>query len=190
MGLVEGKPPAAWPPAALRPTRLARVAPGGTVSAATPEELVFPNGIVITPDGGTLLVAETFGQRVSAYPRAADGSLGERKTWAELPWTFPDGMCLDASGALWVALAGAGSFLRVSEGGKVHEVIPASPGYKAIAVMLGGDDGRTLFMLEAKGTGPEDVSKNGRENSRIVMAHVDVPGATMPGNPNYFAGYC
>lgn len=157
---------------------------------ATPRELVFPNGVLITPDGGTLLVAETFGQRISAYKRAPDGSLSERRTWIDIPFCWPDGMCLDASGALWIALAGRGSFVRMAEGGKLLEVIPTEGGYRAIACMLGGADGRTLFMLEARESAEELIKANGPGNSRIVMAHVDVPGASAPDVPHYFAGYC
>jgi len=186
---VEGKAPGEYEPF-LKPTSLVRVDKDGVAAEATPKELVFPNGLLITPGGQALLVAETFGQRISAYKRAPDGSLSERRTWAEAPFCWPDGMCLDASGALWVAMAGRGIFVRMQEGGEPLEVIRAKEGFTAIACVLGGPDGRTLFMIESREAGPEKVKANGPGNSRIVSAHVDVPGASSPIIPGYFAGYC
>jgi len=171
-------------------TCLTRVDSQGKVSAATPNELLFPNGVVVTPDGKTLLVAETFGHRISAYNRAADGCLSDRRTWADISYSWPDGICLDAFGALWVALAGAGAFVRVEEGGRVLQVIPTEDGFNPIAVMLGGSDGRTLFMLEARASGAINIKAAGAGNSRIVTTKVDVPGATSAYNPSYYAGYC
>src|SRR3984957_8014500 len=106
--------------AARRPAPLIRVDPGGQVSVAA-DGLEFPNGTVITPDGGTLIVAETLGRRLSAFDVAVDGSLSNRRVWADLSGhgIAPDGICLDASGAVWVANAGGRSAVRVCEGGEL-----------------------------------------------------------------------
>ena len=146
--------------APVAPTSLHRVDPDGSVSVAA-EELYFPNGSVITPEG-VLIVAETFGNRLSAFYIAADGSLGERRTWAEfapLPTATdlgevlgslavaPDGICLDPEGAVWVADAIGARLLRVREGGEVVDTV--EPGTPVYACGLGGDGLRTLFACAA-----------------------------------------
>ena len=106
--------------------------------------LRFPNGTVITPDGATLIVAETLGRRLTAFDIGIDGTLTNQRVWAELPGTAPDGICLDADGAVWVADASSARCIRVAEGGEVlAEAVTSQPCY---ACMMGGPDGRTLFV--------------------------------------------
>ena len=120
---------------------------------AVASELAFPNGSVITPDGGTLIVAETTASRLTAFDIAEDGSLHGRRTWAQLDDVLPDGICLDEAGAVWVASPFSNECLRVEEGGFVTHRITADRG--CFACMLGGADGRTLFACTAVEIEPE-----------------------------------
>jgi len=158
--------------------KLALVTPDGTARAVA-DELFFPNGTVVTPDGSTLIIGETYARRLTAFTIAEDGSLEDRRVWAPLS-VPPDGICLDAEGCIWVANPlTPGGFVRVAEGGEVKDRIdlPDRGGY---ACMLGGPERRTLFLLEAFSSRPKD-GKPG--NSRIRMVEVDVPGAGWPGDP-------
>ncbi len=154
---------------------LARVAADGAVSVAA-EDLMFPNGSVITPDGGTLIVGETYGSRYTAFDIAADGSLHNRRLWASVDGCAPDGCCLDAEGAIWMADFGGQRVARVLEGGEITESIPTDGA--AVACMLGGDDGTTLHVLVSPASHPDEVS--GRGLSSIVTTTVDIPGAGRP----------
>lgn len=155
---------------------LVRVAPDGNAVIAA-EDMNFPNGSVITPDGGTLICAETFANCLTAFSLGADGSLSGRRVWAELGEHTPDGICLDREGAVWVSSFGAGEFLRVTEGGNIVESIAAGD-KRAVACNLGGDDGRTLFALTFEGE-IEDIASGARK-ARIECCTVDVPGAGSP----------
>ncbi|RJF99315.1 SMP-30/gluconolactonase/LRE family protein [Noviherbaspirillum saxi] len=140
------------------------------------DELLFPNGAVITPDQSTLIIAETFGKRLTAFDIAADGSLGRRRVWANLGEASPDGICLDAEGAVWVASPTTSEFLRVREGGDIADRISVQD--QAIACTLGGPEGNTLFMVTGR------VSRETRalaeRNGRIQAARVQIPGAGSP----------
>lgn len=165
--------PAGAPPA---PTVLVRVEPDGRARIVA-SDLLFPNGCVITPDGGTLIVAETFGARLTAFSVAADGTLSNRRTWAELPGTSPDGICLDAEGAVWVASPVSRAVLRVREGGQITHRVNVER--QAIACMLGGEDRCTLYV--ATGHVSFDAAKARRYRSgRIECVRVPVPGAGLP----------
>ncbi len=160
---------------APRPTSMAVVTPDGRVSEAA-GDLMFPNGTVITPDGRTLIVGETFAMRLTAFDVAMDGTLSNRREWAPLP-APPDGICLDAEGCVWVAVPlSPGAFLRVREGGEIVERIdlPDSGGF---ACMLGGEDGCSLFLLEASHSTPGAIE---RGNARIRVARVSAPHAGWP----------
>jgi sugar lactone lactonase YvrE len=159
-----------------QPTTLVMVTPEGQARVVA-DGLVFPNGTVITPDGRTLIVAETFGQRLTAFDVAEDGSLSGRRVWAELGEAVPDGICLDAEGAVWVASPFTSDFRRVREGGEVIEAVPV-PGQFAVACMLGGEDRRTLFLLIAETT-MEQLAQ-GISNGWIETVRVEVPGAGWP----------
>ncbi|WP_307874688.1 SMP-30/gluconolactonase/LRE family protein [Frankia nepalensis] len=177
-----------------RPTVLVRVDPDGTTSVAA-KDLSFPNGAVIIPPagpagpaGGTLVVAETFGHRLTAFDVAADGALGGPRLWADLTDgarrapglpaddrpTAPDGVCADAEGALWVADAFHNRVLRVREGGEVVDEV--STGVEgAYACALGGGDGHTLFVCTARSFVPEERAAT--RDSKVLAYRVGVPAA-------------
>ena len=133
------------------------------------DKLAFPNGTIITPDDKTLIVAETFASKLTAFDILDDGLLEERRIWANLKSMVPDGICLDAEGGIWIASPGSGKVFRVLEGGKVtHEVKVSS---EAFACMLGGLDRRTLFVA---------TSTSDRLEGRIEVVRVEIPGAGLP----------
>lgn len=151
------------------------VSPDGTVRT-TNKDLMFPNGSVITPDGSTLIVGESYGRRYSAYRITDDGMAVEHRVWADLGDLIPDGCCLDAEGMIWFADPVHKKVVRVREGGEVVDEI--STDQSAVACMLGGDDGSTLYVLTSRGTHPERV--DGTSTGRVEIAQVDVPGAGWP----------
>jgi sugar lactone lactonase YvrE len=160
---------------ALEPAVLTLVTADGEVRAVA-DDLHFPNGSVITPDGGTLIVGESFGARLTAFDIEANGDLSNRRTWAALPGAVPDGCCLDADGAIWVASPMSREVLRVREGGDVTHRVPTEQ--LAIACMLGGEDRRTLFILTAPSTEAEECRK--LRGARIETLAVEVAGAGLP----------
>ena len=154
---------------------LARVAPDGSVSDAA-EELRFPNGSVITPDGSTLIVGQTMGANYIAFDIEDDGSLSNRRVWAETPSMFPDGCCLDADGQIWFADAFGSQLVRVKEGGEItHKLATPMPTY---ACMLGGEAGTTLYALCAPASHSAETA--GKAAGAIFQTHVDVPHAGRP----------
>jgi sugar lactone lactonase YvrE len=158
-----------------RTTCIARVDPDGAVTRAA-DDLLFPNGTVITEDGKTLIVAETFAHRLTAFDVAADGGLSNRRLFARLDGCFPDGICLDAEGAVWVADARSPRVMRVFDGGRVERTI--STGTRlTFACMLGGPDRRTLFICTNTGSGPAMADKR---DGRIDAIRVETPGAGWP----------
>jgi sugar lactone lactonase YvrE len=155
-------------------TMLALVQPDGSVCDAAPgERFAFPNGMVITPDGTTLIAAETFGQRLTALDIGTDGVLSHRREWAPVAPRLPDGICLDASGAVWIANPAAPECALIAPGGEVLEVI-ATGALNCYACMLGGPAGKHLFML----TAPPDPAKSAQ--GKLLVAEVDVAGAGWP----------
>ena len=160
---------------APRATCLIRVDPDGSVHRAA-DGLMFPNGMVITPDGKTLIVAETYAHRLAAFSVGADGALGAKRLFADLPGMFPDGICLDAEGAVWVADARGHEASRVLDGGRVAERVPVGE-RTVFACMLGGTDRRTLFLCTSTGSGPAMAEKT---DGKIEWARVAVPGAGLP----------
>ena len=154
---------------------LARVDPDGSVHAAA-AGMHFPNGCVITPDGKTLIVAETLAMQLTAFDIAADGSLSNRRVWAKLGMRAPDGICLDASGHVWIANAIAPECVLFAPGGEV--VATVATDQPCYACMLGGADRRTLYML----TAPSSVSAvaSAARQGRILGAQVETPGAGLP----------
>ena len=158
-----------------RTTCIVRVDPDGSARVAA-DEMRFPNGSVITPDGATLIVGESFGGCLTAFAIARDGTLSARREWAKLEGAVPDGICLDAEHAVWVASPLSNEVLRVREGGAVAERIPV--GRSAIACMLGGPDRRTLFVLSAESIRADEAVA--KRSARVEIARVDVPGAGFP----------
>ena len=156
-------------------TQLARVDPDGKVHVAA-SDMHFPNGMVITPDGRTLIVAETLAMRLTAFDIGPDGGLSNRRVWATLGMRAPDGICLDANGHVWVANAIAPECVLVAPGGEiVARVETAEPCY---ACMLGGDDRRTLYIMSAPSSMPDVVSK--ARLGIVACAPVSTPGAGRP----------
>ncbi len=158
-----------------KPAELVMVTPEGKASVVA-RELMFPNGTVIAPDGRTLIVGESMGHRLTAFDILPDGSLTNRRVWADLGEGVPDGIALDAEGAIWVASPFSNETLRVFEGGRVAERIKTSQ--LSIACALGGPDRRTLFILTAPTVDPEQCRAN--PASRIEIARVEAPGAGWP----------
>lgn len=140
------------------------------------EDVAFPNGTVITPDGKTMIVGETYGGRLTAFDIEDDGSLINRREWAKTTPAVPDGICLDAEGAIWIASPSTNDCIRIKEGGEVTDRIPVST--SAFACMLGGPDGRTLFAATAESSGAE-ATKVARAG-KIEIAEVEVPHAGLP----------
>jgi len=166
--------------APVAPANLVLVHPDGRAEIAA-KDLMFPNGTVITPDGRTLIVGESFAARLTAFDVADDGRLSNRRVWAALEASpsggtaVPDGICLDAEGAIWVASPTTNEFLRVREGGAVAARIRVDR--SAIACMLGGPERRTLFLCTSRA---HDPAETGARESRISTIEVDVPGAGWP----------
>ena len=158
-------------------TVMCRVDPDGTVSVAS-AGMIFPNGMVITPDGRTMIVAETLALRLTAFDIAADGSLSNRRVWADLSaeMAAPDGICLDAEGAVWIATALTPRLLRIGEGGVVLDEITTT--MNTYACMLGGPDGRHLFAMTAPSSDSRLASVD--RNGAIEVAEVAVPHAGRP----------
>ena len=160
---------------APRTTGLIRVDGDGRATRVA-DDLMFPNGMVITPDGKTMIVAETYAHRISAFAIDGDGGLSARRVFAEMPGCYPDGICLDAEGAIWVTDARGHEASRVFEGGRIAQRV--SVGDRTVfACMLGGADRRTLFLCTCTGSGPAMAEKT---DGKIEYAHVAVPGAGLP----------
>ena len=175
--------------APLAPTVLVRADPDGTVTTVA-RDLWFPNGSVIT-DAGVLLVDETFGNRITAFDLGPGGELSNQRVWAsfgdlpketELPGALsqikvaPDGCGLDAEGALWVADGLNGRVIRVREGGEIVDQVEAGSG--VFACMLGGDDGRTLYICAAPDF--DEHARSAAREARLLATRVDVPHAGRP----------
>ena len=165
----------------IRPTVMIRVDADGTASVAA-DDLLFPNGTVILDDR-TLVVAESFGARLTAFDIAADGALVNRRVWASFgeagaPGAVgPDGIGADAEGAIWVADALGHRVVRVQEGGAILEEISTGD-LGVYACMLGGDDGRTLFLCAAPSF--LEHERRDRREARLLSCRVDVPHAGLP----------
>jgi sugar lactone lactonase YvrE len=156
---------------------IALITPDGTVSKVA-GDLAFPNGMVVTPDNSTLVCAESFASRLTAFDIADDGTLYNRRTWAEN--IGPDGITMDAEGAIWCSSSiMAKDAARVLEGGEITHRIELE--HDCFACMLGGPDRRTLFMLTAQWLGPDKVDDAlARRTGRVLMTEVDVPGVGWP----------
>ncbi len=157
------------------PADLALVRPDGTVEVAA-TAMAFPNGSIITPGGDTLIVGQSFGGDYLAFDIADDATLSNRRQWAEIPGTAPDGCALDTDGAIWFSDALGSQVVRVREGGEVTDRV-ATPA-PTFACMLGGDDGRTLFALCAPGSHPDEVAD--RAAGAIYTMRVEHPHAGRP----------
>jgi sugar lactone lactonase YvrE len=160
----------------MTPDVLVLVTPDGEARVVA-DELRGPNGVRLTEDERTLISAESPAGRLTAFDVEADGSLTNRRLFADIG-TAPDGMCLDAEGAVWAACPVTGEFVRVLDGGEITHRIPV-PGRIALACVLGGEDRRTLFMMTAA---PHDLSvlRVKKTDGAVERIQVDVPGAGRP----------
>jgi len=166
-----------FPGGAPAPGILALVTPDGTVRQVA-NDLQFPNGIAITPDNRTLIVAESYASRLTAYDIAADGSLSGRRVWAELDNAATDGICLDAEGAIWYADVPNRHCVRVREGGELLATVALDRG--CFACILGGADGRTLFIVAAEFAGPASFAPGAPRTGQVVTVPAPAPGAGWP----------
>ena len=161
---------------APKPTMLLAVEPDGSVRKVA-DDLLCPNGTVVTPDGGTLLIAESLANRLTAFDIAANGDLSNRRVFAEVPGHVPDGICLDAEGQVWAASPFTNSVIRVREGGEITAKVEID-GAGAFACMLGGPDRLDLYVCCAAVHHRHETVK--AMSGRIDVARVDVPGAGWP----------
>jgi sugar lactone lactonase YvrE len=162
------------PPDPLPPAEVVLVRPDGSAEVVD-RAVMFPNGSVVTPDNRTLIVGETMGRRLTAFDIAEDGTLANRRTFAEMPGRAPDGIALDADGAVWVADATGNACVRVREGGEITDVVDTGRGCFACA--LGGPGRSTLFVLTGPGFSGDAIRSR---TGAIEMIQVDVPGAGWP----------
>jgi sugar lactone lactonase YvrE len=156
-------------------TNLVVISREGDILQVMPD-MDFPNGTVITPDGATLIVGETLSCRLTAFDIAADGTLSNRRVWAQMEFVYTDGMCLDAEGQIWLANAVASNCLRVREGGEITASVETSQ--ISFACMLGGEDRRSLYIMTAPTSDRFEIAD--KHDGRIEVAEVAVPGAGLP----------
>ena len=168
----------------VKSTNLILVRPGEEPCVAA-DDVMFPNGTVITEDGKTLIVGETYAAKLTAFDVNDDASLSNRRVWADLTQSIddgtvpvPDGMCLDAEGAIWVASPSTADVIRVQEGGEILERIPVET--NAYACMLGGCDLKTLFICTSNASGVDPDSALREKSGKIEIVEVDVPGVGRP----------
>jgi sugar lactone lactonase YvrE len=163
-----------FPGGEFAPGFIALVTPGGVVSRVA-DGLAFPNGMAVQPNNVTLIVAESYGQKLTAFDIGPDGGLSGRRTWAEVD-DHPDGICLDADGAIWYADVGNKRCVRVREGGDVLDVMDLDRG--CFACILGGPDRRTLFMTVNEWRGSEGMG--GARNGQVLAVETPVQGVGWP----------
>jgi sugar lactone lactonase YvrE len=166
--LMAGGAPAPGLVALVTPDGAARQVAGG---------VEFPNGMAVTPDNSTLIVAESYGRRLTAFHIAADGGLSNQRVWADLGDGVPDGICIDAEGAVWYADVPNRRCVRVREGGEVLQTVEVDRG--CFACMLGGVDGRTLFIAAAEWRGPANMLDEPR-TGQVLTADAPTPGTGWP----------
>ena len=168
----------------VKSTNLILVRPGEEPCIAA-DNILFPNGTVITEDEKTLVVGETYAAKLTAFDINEDASLSNRRVWADLTQSIddgnvpvPDGMCLDAEGAIWVASPSTADVIRVKEGGEILERIPVET--NAYACMLGGKDRKTLFICTSNASGVDPDSALREKSGKIEIVEVEVPGVGRP----------
>lgn len=165
-----------FPEGEVGPGFIALVSPGGAARQVA-DEVEFPNGMVVTPDNSALIVAESYGHRLTSFDIAADGGLSNRRVWADLGDGVPDGICLDAEGAVWYADVPNRRCVRVREGGEVLQTIELDRG--GFACMLGGVDDRTLFVVANEWAGAEEMPEAAR-TGQVLMLEAPAARAGWP----------
>jgi sugar lactone lactonase YvrE len=165
-----------FPGAEFAPGTIALLTPDGTARQVA-DGVAFPNGMAVTPDNSTLIVAESYGQKLTAFDIAADGGLSGQRVWADLDGGVPDGICVDADGAVWYGDVPNKRCVRVREGGEVLETIELDRG--CFACMLGGADMSTLFLVATEWRGPEHMA-DGTRTGQLLTVRAPAPGAGWP----------
>jgi sugar lactone lactonase YvrE len=158
------------------PGIIALVATDGSARQVA-DGIAFPNGMAVTPDNSTLIVAESYANRLTAFDISPDGSLSNRRVWADLDGGFPDGICLDAEGAVWYGDVPNKCCVRVREGGEVLQTVELDRG--CFACMLGGVDRKTLFMVAREWRGMESTADEKR-TGQVLIAEAPAPHAGWP----------
>lgn len=157
---------------------IARVTPDGTARRVA-DGGEFPNGMAVTPDNSTLILAESYGKRLAAFDISSDGSLSNRRVWADLNGGVPDGICLDAENAVWYADVPNKRCVRVAEGGEVLQTVALDRG--GFACMLGGPDKRTLFMIANEWKGMDKVAEVAlARTGQVLSVEAPSPGSGWP----------
>jgi sugar lactone lactonase YvrE len=165
------------PPGDVQPGRVGVVTPDGAVRVVA-DDLAFPNGMAVTDDGSTLVVADSYRHHLVGFTIAADGALTDRRVWADLGEDNPDGICLDASGAAWYADVPHQHCVRVAEGGEVLQTVAVDRG--AFACMLGAGEPAHLYAVTAVWPGAAGLMTHTEWDGQVVRVAVDVPGAGWP----------
>jgi sugar lactone lactonase YvrE len=165
-----------FPAGEFAPGFIALIAPDGSAQPVA-GEVAFPNGMAVTPGNDTLIVAESYANRLTAFDIAADGTLSNRRVWADLPGDHPDGICLDADGAVWYADVGNRHCVRVAQGGEVLQSIELDRG--CFACILGGPDGRTLFAVANQWDGSSSM-REAKSAGQVVAIRAPAPAAGWP----------
>jgi sugar lactone lactonase YvrE len=158
------------------PGIVAMVTPDGSARQVA-DGIAFPNGMLVTPDDSTLIVAESYAKRLTAFDIAANGSLSNRRVWADLQDGVPDGICLDAENSVWYGDVPNKRCVRVREGGEVLQTIDLDRGCFACA--LGGTDRRTLFMMATEWRGPTSMF-DGPRTGQVLTVEAPAPGVGWP----------
>jgi sugar lactone lactonase YvrE len=166
-----------FPGGEFAPGTIALLTPDGTTRQVA-DGIAFPNGMAVTPDNSTLIVAESYGNKLTVFDIEASGSLSNRRVWAETGKDHPDGICLDAEGALWYADVGSKHCVRVREGGEVLQTIELDRG--CFACMLGGADRKTLFMVATEWKGAEGNMTDESRTGQILTVRAPAPHAGWP----------
>ncbi len=166
-----------FPGGDVAPGLIALVTPDGAVRQVA-DGVAFPNGMVVTPDNATLILAESYGSRLTAFDIAPDGSLSHRRVWADLDGGAPDGICLDADNAIWYGDVPNKRCVRVQEGGTVLQTITLDRG--CFACMLGGAHRRTLFLMAADWAELSATMGRGARTGQVLNTAAHAPGVGWP----------
>jgi sugar lactone lactonase YvrE len=165
-----------FPGSEFAPGIVALVTPDGSAQQVA-NDVAFPNGMVVTPDNSTLILAESYANRLTAFDIATGGSLSNRRVWADLDDGVPDGICLDAESAVWYGDVPNKRCVRVREGGEMLQTIALDRG--CFACMLGGPDRKTLFMVAQEWGGMESTTDRAR-TGQVLTVPAPAPGAGWP----------
>lgn len=166
-----------FPCGEFAPGTVALLTPDGSVRQVA-DGVAFPNGMAVTPDNSTLIVAESYANKLTAFDIVEDGGLSNRRVWADLGDGVPDGLCLDAEGAVWYADVPNKRCVRVREGGEVLQTIDLDRG--CFACMLGGPDGKTLFLVAQEWRGNQSAADEEERTGQILTAPAPAASAGWP----------